>query len=74
MKPSQDEAAILQKANVQVSLILISNKDTEGKLFWRQQAESFKGENSFAFSIKKGWWKYYFGELYGSDNFWWGPV
>ena len=72
MKPAQDEAAILKKANVQVSLVLISNKDTEGKLFWRKQNESFTGEHSCAFSIKKGGWKYYFGELYGSDNFWWG--
>ena len=53
MKPSQDEAAILQKANVQVSLILISNKDTEGKLFWRKQNESFTGENSCRFQYKK---------------------
>jgi uncharacterized membrane protein YfhO len=55
-----------------LSLILTSNKETEGKLSWRKRNESFTDVNSTIFKIKKDFWKYYFGELYGSDNFWCG--
>ncbi len=72
LNSSADQYAIQESARTQLSLILTSNKDTEGKLSWRKRNESFNDVNSTIFKIKKDWWKYYFGELYGSDNFWWG--
>ena len=72
LNSSADQYAIQESAKTQLSLILTSNKDTEGKLSWRKRNESFNDVNSTIFKIKKDWWKYYFGELYGSDNFWGG--
>ena len=72
LNSSADQYAIQESAKTQLSLILTSSKDTEGKLSWRKRNESFNDVNSTIFKIKKDWWKYYFGELYGSDNFWGG--
>jgi uncharacterized membrane protein YfhO len=67
-----DKYTILLKAKIQLRLIIISDKETEGKLSWKIRNASLADENSIIFKIKKDWWKYYFGELYGSDDFWWG--